>query len=147
MYNGQSSGQSAGRSSGQAQVVHVKVEDINIPFMHLVGLLLKVAIAAIPAAFIMFLFGLLVSALSPWAPWAPPWRPCGPPLPPAWAASPAWGLNEHRLTGEQDGSALHSSSHLVLQSCQFRSLTFRSQSVPGALPCLPVARARFRVLA
>jgi Zn-dependent membrane protease YugP len=64
MYNGQSSGQSAGRSSGQAQVVHVKVEDINIPFMHLVGLLLKVAIAAIPAAFIMFLFGLLVSALA-----------------------------------------------------------------------------------
>jgi hypothetical protein len=49
---------------GTNQVVHVKIEDINIPFLHLVGLMLKVSIAAIPAALIMFLVGLVLSALA-----------------------------------------------------------------------------------
>ncbi|MDP3046660.1 MAG: hypothetical protein Q8O07_04210 [Chloroflexota bacterium] len=49
---------------GQTQVVHVKIEDVNIPFLHLVGLMLKIAIAAIPAALIMFLLGLILSALT-----------------------------------------------------------------------------------
>jgi hypothetical protein len=49
---------------GASQVVHVKIEDINIPFLHLVGLMLKVSIAAIPAALIMFLLGLILSALA-----------------------------------------------------------------------------------
>ena len=49
---------------GQTQVVHVKIDDVNIPFMHLVGLMLKIAFAAIPAALIMFLFGLILSALT-----------------------------------------------------------------------------------
>ncbi len=49
---------------GQPEVVHVKIEDVNIPFFHLVGLMLKIAIAAIPAALIMFLFGLILSAVT-----------------------------------------------------------------------------------
>ena len=49
---------------GETQVVHVKIEDVNIPFLHLVGLMLKIAIAAIPAALIMFLFALILSALT-----------------------------------------------------------------------------------
>jgi hypothetical protein len=49
---------------GTNQVVHVKIEDINIPFLHLVGLMLKVSIAAIPAALILFLVGLVLSALA-----------------------------------------------------------------------------------
>lgn len=55
MYNAQSS---------QDQVVHVKIEDVNIPFLHLVGLMLKISIAAIPAAIIMFLLGLVFTALA-----------------------------------------------------------------------------------
>ena len=46
----------------ETQVVHVKIEDVNIPFLHLVGLMLKISIAAIPAALIMFLVGLVLSA-------------------------------------------------------------------------------------
>ena len=48
----------------ETQVVRVKVEDINIPFLHLVGLMLKISIAAIPAAIIMFLVGIVLSALA-----------------------------------------------------------------------------------
>jgi hypothetical protein len=50
--------------SSQDQVVHVKIEDVNIPFLHLVGLMLKISIAAIPAAIIMFLLGLVFTALA-----------------------------------------------------------------------------------
>jgi hypothetical protein len=48
----------------ETQVVHVKIEDINIPFLHLVGLMLKISIAAIPAALIMSLLVLIVTALA-----------------------------------------------------------------------------------
>jgi hypothetical protein len=48
----------------QHQVTHVKIEDVNIPFLHLVGLMLKISIAAIPAAIIMFLLGLVLTALA-----------------------------------------------------------------------------------
>jgi hypothetical protein len=49
---------------GETQIVHVKIEDVNIPFLHLVGLMLKISIAAIPAALIMFLVGLVFTALA-----------------------------------------------------------------------------------
>jgi hypothetical protein len=48
----------------ETQVVHVKIEDINIPFLHLVGLMLKISIAAIPAALIMSLLVLIVTTLA-----------------------------------------------------------------------------------
>jgi hypothetical protein len=49
---------------GKPEVVHVKIEDINIPFFHLVGLILKITIASIPAGIILFLLGLILSALA-----------------------------------------------------------------------------------
>jgi hypothetical protein len=48
----------------ETQVVHVKIEDVNIPFLHLVGLMLKISIAAIPAALIMSLLVLIVTTLA-----------------------------------------------------------------------------------
>ena len=39
---------------------HVKIEDINMPFIALVGLMIKVTLASIPAALIIALLWLLV---------------------------------------------------------------------------------------
>jgi hypothetical protein len=66
MYNGQ---------PGQNQVVHVKIEDVNIPFLHLVGLILKFSIAAIcsgavpcPTTSITYQPAFVASALNTWKP-------------------------------------------------------------------------------
>lgn len=44
---------------------HVKIEDINVPFWALVGFLVKLSIAAIPATIILsFIFGLIMLVMT-----------------------------------------------------------------------------------
>ena len=42
---------------------HVKIEDVNMPFMAMVGFLVKVSLASIPAAIILSVLGFLLFAL------------------------------------------------------------------------------------
>ncbi len=42
---------------------HVKIEDVNMPFGAMVGLMLKIAFASIPAAIILAILGFLVSTI------------------------------------------------------------------------------------
>lgn len=41
----------------------VKIEDLNMPFFHLVGLMIKIALAAIPAAIILAIVYSILGAL------------------------------------------------------------------------------------
>jgi hypothetical protein len=50
------------RGHGPDAVIRVRVVNVNIPFFQMVWLLLKLAIAAIPAALIFFLLAGLVGA-------------------------------------------------------------------------------------
>ena len=44
-------------------VVNVKVVDINMPFMAMVGLMIKVSLASIPAAIILTILGAILAAI------------------------------------------------------------------------------------
>jgi uncharacterized membrane protein len=47
----------------QDAIVRVRVVNVNIPFLQMVWLLIKLAIAAIPAAFVFGIFVALLTAL------------------------------------------------------------------------------------
>ncbi len=49
----------------ETSLAHVKIEDVNVPFMALVGFLVKVSLASIPAMIIMALiYGVIAGIIS-----------------------------------------------------------------------------------